>query len=84
MPTSRGKPRDLGARHADGQRRGRECPQAARPQPGEGVGGGTKHSITKSDSWDFPGGLGVKILPANAGDTGSIPGLGRPHKLGSD
>ena len=25
----------------------------------------------------FPGGLVVKNLPANAGDTGSIPGLGR-------
>ena len=28
---------------------------------------------------DFPGGLVVKNLPANAGDTDSIPGLGRPH-----
>ena len=26
---------------------------------------------------DFPGGPVVKNLPANAGDTGSIPGLGR-------
>ena len=26
---------------------------------------------------DFPGGSVVKNLPANAGDTGSIPGLGR-------
>jgi len=26
---------------------------------------------------DFPGGSMVKNLPANAGDTGSIPGLGR-------
>ena len=25
----------------------------------------------------FPGGLAVKNLPANAGDAGSIPGLGR-------
>ena len=25
----------------------------------------------------FPGGSAVKNLPANAGDTGSIPGLGR-------
>ena len=25
----------------------------------------------------FPGGLAVKNLPANAGDVGSIPGLGR-------
>lgn len=59
------------------------------PELGVGVGRGllsgrTKHSITKSDGWDSPGGLGVKILPANAGDPGSIPGLGRPHKPGSN
>ena len=29
----------------------------------------------------FPGGSLVKNLPANAGDTGSIPDLGRPHML---
>ena len=29
--------------------------------------------------WNFPGGPLVKNLPANAGDTGSIPGLGRSH-----
>ena len=28
---------------------------------------------------DFPGGAVVKNPPANAGDTGSIPGPGRPH-----
>ena len=28
---------------------------------------------------DFPGGPVVKNLPANAGDMGSIPGLGRFH-----
>ena len=28
---------------------------------------------------DFPGGAVVKNLPANAGDMGSIPGLGRSH-----
>ena len=28
---------------------------------------------------DFPGGAVVKNLPANAGDTGSIPGTGRPN-----
>ena len=27
--------------------------------------------------WDFPGGSVVKSPPANAGDEGSIPGLGR-------
>ena len=30
---------------------------------------------------DFPGGPVVKTLPASAGDTGSIPGLGRFHML---
>ena len=30
-------------------------------------------------SWDFPGGAVVKNPPANAGDTGSIPGPGRSH-----
>ena len=29
--------------------------------------------------WDFPGGTVVKNTPANAGDTGSSPGLGRSH-----
>ena len=26
--------------------------------------------------WDFPGGLGVKTLPCNAGDASLIPGQG--------
>ena len=30
-------------------------------------------------SWGFPGGTVVENLPANAGDTGSSPGLGRSH-----
>ena len=29
--------------------------------------------------WGFPGGAVVKNLPASAGDTGWIPGLGRSH-----
>ena len=29
--------------------------------------------------WGFPGGAVVENPPANAGDTGSSPGLGRPH-----
>ena len=29
--------------------------------------------------WGFPGGTVVEDLPANAGDTGSSPGLGRSH-----
>ena len=32
----------------------------------------------------FPGGAVVENLPANAGDTGSRPGLGRSHMLWSD
>ena len=31
----------------------------------------------------FPGSSVVKNLPANAGDTGSIPGLGRSHGEGN-
>ena len=36
-------------------------------------------SIQKSTNVDFPGGAVVKNPPANAGDTGSIPGPGRSH-----
>ena len=31
--------------------------------------------------WDFPGDPVVKNLPAKAGNTGSIPGLGRSYTL---
>ena len=34
--------------------------------------------------WEFPGGTVVKNPPANAGDTGSIPGHGRSHMLQSN
>ena len=37
------------------------------------------HMIIKKYSGDFPGGAVVRNPPANAGDTGSIPGPGRPH-----
>ena len=33
----------------------------------------------KNKKKGFPGGAVVKNLPANAGDTGSSPGLGRSH-----
>ena len=33
----------------------------------------------RSSEWDFPGGSVVKDPPANAGHTGSSPGLGRSH-----
>ena len=41
-----------------------------------------KHFIEHIKMWDdrgFPGGAVVENLPANAGDTGSSPGLGRSH-----
>ena len=53
----------------------------------------TKHrfQLWKYDSqsqeslgWGFPGGSVVKNPPANAGDTGLIPGPGRFHKLWSN
>ena len=34
---------------------------------------------SKLENWGFPGGAVVESLPANAGDTGSSPGLGRSH-----
>ena len=34
---------------------------------------------TKIAAVGFPGGAVVENLPANAGDTGSSPGLGRSH-----
>ena len=34
---------------------------------------------SKDTAWDFSGGAVVKNPPANAGDTGLIPGLGRSH-----
>ena len=33
----------------------------------------------KKGYWGFPGGAVVESLPANAGDTGSSPGLGGSH-----
>ena len=35
--------------------------------------------IKKSTNRGFPGGAVVENLPANAGDTGLSPGLGRSH-----
>ena len=35
--------------------------------------------FTKQKKRGFPGGAVVESLPANAGDTGSSPGLGGPH-----
>ena len=38
-----------------------------------------RRSIKKNRKQGFPGGAVVENLPANAGDTGSSPGLGRSH-----
>ena len=38
------------------------------------------HFILKFLLWDLPGGPVVKNLPANAGDTGSIPDPARFHR----
>ena len=38
----------------------------------------------KVRGWGFPGGTVVENLPADAGDTGSSPGLGRSHMLRSN
>ena len=42
-----------------------------------------KQLLTIGPLGDFPGGAVVKNPPANAGDVGSIPGLGRSHMLWS-
>ena len=45
----------------------------------EGSKGDWRHYFFKIKRWGFPGGAVVKNPPANAGDTGSIPGPGRSH-----
>ena len=40
--------------------------------------------LLKDIQWDFPGGAVDNNLPANSGDTGSIPGPGRCHMLQSN
>ena len=44
----------------------------------------TINEIKNSLEGGFPGGAVVENLPANAGDTGSSPGLGRSHMPRSD
>ena len=41
------------------------------------LGGTLSNYLSFKNKWDFPGGPVVKNLPANAGDTGLIPGQGR-------
>ena len=43
-----------------------------------------RKEITKIRAEGFPGGTVVENLPANAGDVGSSPGLGRSHMLRSN
>ena len=43
-----------------------------------------KQKIINNSVSGFPGGTVVKNLPANAGDMGSSPGLGRSHMPWSD
>ena len=43
-----------------------------------------KQPNSNRDKGGFPGGAVVESLPANAGDTGSSPGLGRSHMLRSN
>ena len=38
-----------------------------------------KNNLKNHHNRGFPGGAVVKDLPANPGDTGSSPGLGRSH-----
>ena len=40
--------------------------------------------MSKIKCGDYPGGTVVKNPPANAGDMGSSPGLGRSHMLWSN
>ena len=40
--------------------------------------------MSKGQRGGFPGGAVVESLPANAGDMGSSPGLGRSHMPRSD
>ena len=37
------------------------------------------YAAVKNNAEGFPGGAVVENLPANAGNTGSSPGLGRSH-----
>ena len=47
--------------------------------------GDTLHLFLKNEiTRGFPGGAVVGNLPANAGDTGSSPGLGKSHTLWSN
>ena len=44
----------------------------------------TSKTMLNNSSWGFPGGTVVENQPANAGDMGLSPGLGRSHMLQSN
>ena len=54
-------------------------PGKCKDQIGSKVAGVGKDCLKSSKSGGFPGGAVVENLPANAGDMGSSPGLGRSH-----
>ena len=69
----------VGHLHGDSNREARYALEACKRQrerDGTPVSPSAKGSVQ-----DFPGGPMVKNLSANAGDVGSIPGVGRPHML---
>ena len=43
------------------------------------VSASSMYLVLEKSALGFPGGAVVENLPANAGDTGSSPGLGRSH-----
>ena len=48
-----------------------------------GLGEEKEKNELETSGWDFPGGAVDENLPANVGDTGSVPGLGGSHVLRS-
>ena len=66
-----------GGESEDGGRRGVPGRHGVNPLMPSGLS--LNFSLVKSYRWGFPGGAVIKNLPANAGDTGSIPGPGRSH-----
>ena len=55
------------------------CFYDLRQEIAEGLKLTNEREIKKTTILGFPGGTVVENLPANAGDTGSSPGLGRSH-----
>ena len=66
-----------------GLRKPGKCPQTSSKRWGQ-MSGSTLPYLNVAPPRDFPGGPGDKNLPANAGDTCSIPGLGRFYMASSN